>query len=121
MNAPAITMAEEYSGNLGHWLLSALAGAAYACVWRRDRSMIRDGILFGAAFYLAAHAIVGPLLGLTPGMWNFPRSAFLMGCVINGFFGLCTAFFAHHFDRSQGVDATEPQHLAQPRAAPSSH
>jgi hypothetical protein len=31
-------------------------------------------------------------------MWNFPLAVFVQGCIINGFFGLCTAFFAHQFD-----------------------
>lgn len=99
MDAPGITIAEEYIGIAGHLLLSAIAGAAYAIFWRRDRSVILDGLLFGAAFFMAAHAIAGPALGLTPGMWNMPRPVFLTGCVINGFFGLCTAFFANQFDR----------------------
>ncbi|BEU28474.1 DUF1440 domain-containing protein [Paraburkholderia sp. 22B1P] len=97
------TLKEEYLGNLGHWLLSAVAGAAYAIFWRRDRSVVLNGLTFGAAFYVAAHAVVGPIIGLTPGMWNMPREVFLMGCVINGFFGLCTAYFAHQFDRAENV------------------
>ncbi len=92
-----ITITEEYLGNLGHWLLSRFAGAAYAVFWRSDRSVVVNGMAFGAAFYGAAHAIIGPLLGLTPGMWNFPLRVFLTGCLVNGFFGLCTAFFAYQF------------------------
>jgi len=97
-----ITMAEEYIGIAGHLALSAVAGAAYAFVWRRDRSVVLSGLLFGAGFFVAAHAIVGPLLGLTPGMWNFPQSVFVTGCIINGFFRLYTAFFAHQFDPALG-------------------
>ncbi len=79
-------------------MLSAVAGAAYAFVWRRSRPVVLNGLLFVAAFFIAAHAIVGPLFGLTPGMWNFPRPVSVTGCIINGFFGLCTAFFAYQFD-----------------------
>ena len=100
IDATLITSREEYIGLLGHLLLSALAGTAYAIVWRRDRSILLNGLLFGAAFFIAAHAIVAPILGLTPGMWNYPIPVLLTGCVINGFFGLCTAFFAHQFDAS---------------------
>ncbi len=110
MDASAITFAEEYVGIAGHLLLSAVAGAAYACVWRTRRCVVVDGLLFGAIFFVAAHAVVGPLLGLTPGMWNFPPSAFLIGCVVNGFFGLSTAFFAREFERG------EPVNLATDRA-----
>jgi uncharacterized membrane protein YagU involved in acid resistance len=92
------SVAEEYIGNFAHLLLSALAGAAYAFVWRRDRSVIVNGLAFGAAFYAVAHALVGPIVGLTPPIWGIPLPLFLLGCVINGFFGLCTAFFAHQFE-----------------------
>jgi uncharacterized membrane protein YagU involved in acid resistance len=102
LTAPMITMPEEYIAIAGHLLLSAGAGAAYALVWRRDRAVIVNGLVFGAAFFIATHAIVGPLLGLTPGMWNFPPSVFATGCVINGFFGLCTAFFAHQLIQGRG-------------------
>ncbi len=95
---PGITMAEEYLGNGGHLLLSALAGAAYALVWRRDRPVVLNGLVFGLAFLVAAHGIVGPLTGLTPMLWDRPFTFFWMGGLINGFFGLCTAFFARQFD-----------------------
>lgn len=95
--AQTASMAEEYIGNFGHLLLSAVAGAAYAMVWRRDRSVILNGLMFGLAFYAAAHAVVGPITGLTPPIWAVPPSFLCLGCVINGFFGLCTAFFAHQF------------------------
>jgi uncharacterized membrane protein YagU involved in acid resistance len=98
LSAPMITFAEEYTGIAGHLALSAVVATVYPFLWRRDRSVILNGLLFGAAFFIAAHAIVGPLLRLTPGMWNFPLAVFVQGCVINGFFGLCTAFFAHQFD-----------------------
>ena len=98
IDAPMITFAEEYSGIAGHLVLSAIIAAVYPFVWRRDRSVALNGLLFGAALFIAAHAIVGQLLRLTPGMWNFPLSVFVQGCIINGFFGLCTAYFAHQFD-----------------------
>jgi uncharacterized membrane protein YagU involved in acid resistance len=96
-NAVAST-AEEYYGIFGHLLLSALAGAGYAIGWRRDKSVILNGLVFGMAFYAVAHAVVGPITGLTPPIWGVPLSLFLLGCVINGFFGLVTAFFAHQFE-----------------------
>jgi uncharacterized membrane protein YagU involved in acid resistance len=102
LGSPSITLAEEYAGNFGHLALSAVMGLAYALLVRKGSSVWLSGAIFGAAFYIAAHAIVGPALGLTPGMWNMPRPAFLTGCVINLFFGLCTAFFAHNFDRDKG-------------------
>ncbi len=94
---------EEYLGNFGHLLLSALAGAAYAFGWRKDRSpalVVLNGLVFGMAFYALAHAIVGPILGLTPFIWAVPPSLLWLGCIINGFFGLCTAFFAYQFTRN---------------------
>lgn len=97
LEATTITGREEYLGNLGHWLLSATVGAVYPFTFRQDERWVFKGLLFGAGFFIAAHAIVGPLLGLTPGMWNMPRSVFLTGCLINGFFGLSTAFFAQAF------------------------
>lgn len=94
---------EEYLGNFGHLLLSAFAGLAYALVWRRDRSVVINGLSFGMAFYAAAHAVIGPLTGLTPPIWTVPAPVFWIGCVINGFFGLCTAFFAHQFEARKRV------------------
>lgn len=48
LTAPLITMPEEYIGIAGHLLLAG-SGAAYALVWRRDRSVIVNGLVFGAA------------------------------------------------------------------------
>jgi uncharacterized membrane protein YagU involved in acid resistance len=98
IDAPMIKFAEEYVGIAGHLALSAVVAAVYPFVWRRDRSVVLNGLLFGAGFFIAAHAVIGPLLRLTPGMWNFSLAVFVQGCIINGFFGLCTAFFAHQFD-----------------------
>lgn len=96
-SAPA-SMLEEYIGVFGHLLLSAFAGAAYAIFWPKRESVIVQGILFGMAFYAVAHAIVGPLTGLTAPIWQVPLPIFLLGCVINGFFGICTAFFTKLID-----------------------
>lgn len=92
------SMSEEYMGTFGHLALSMLAGAAYAFFWSEGGSIVLKGLTFGMVFYAVAHAIVGPLTGLTPPIWQVPRSIFMLGCVINGFFGICTAFFTRLID-----------------------
>jgi hypothetical protein len=109
------SMIEEYVGNFGLLLLSAIAGAACAFGWRRDRSVVLNGLMFGMAFFAPAHAVVGPILGLTPPIWRVPPQLFLLGYVINGFFGLCTAFFAHQFDRDSAHASCVMRHASRGR------
>ena len=67
------------NGIAGHLTLSAVVVAVYPFIWRRDRSVVLNGLLFGAVFLVAAHAIIGPLLRLTRAMWNFRAGRVLPG------------------------------------------
>jgi uncharacterized membrane protein YagU involved in acid resistance len=109
------------NGIAGHLTLSAVVAAVYPFIWRRDRSVVLNGLLFGAVFFIAAHATIGPLLRLTPGMWNFPLAVFVQGCIINGFFGLCTVFFAHQFDVGGAARVSNAGSDARESAALSTH
>ncbi len=48
----------------GHLALSALAGATYAAATDDAADPLMSGIAFGLAFYVAAHWITGPALGV---------------------------------------------------------
>jgi hypothetical protein len=54
-------------------------------------------------------------------MWNFPLAVFVQGCIINGFFGLCTAFFAHQFDVGGAALVSNAGSDARESAALSTH
>jgi hypothetical protein len=41
----------------GHLTLWAVVAAVYPFIWRRDRSVVLNGLLFGAVFLIAAHAL----------------------------------------------------------------
>jgi hypothetical protein len=44
INAPMITFAEAYIGIAGHLARSAVVAAVYPFVWRRDRSVVLNGL-----------------------------------------------------------------------------
>jgi hypothetical protein len=54
-------------------------------------------------------------------MWNFPLAVFVQGCIINGFFGLCTAFVANQFDVDGASRVSNAGSDARESAALSTH
>jgi hypothetical protein len=41
----------------GYLTLWAVVAAVYPFIWRRDPSVVLNGLLFGAVFLIAAHAL----------------------------------------------------------------
>jgi hypothetical protein len=41
----------------GHLTLWAVVAAVYPFIWRRDRLVVLNGLLFGAVFLISAHAL----------------------------------------------------------------
>ena len=78
----------------GHLALSALAGAAYAAAFDDDTPVVSSGVAFGLAFYVLAHVVTGPALGVKALEWNQPRGTPLRHAVIHTVFGLITALGA---------------------------
>jgi len=79
----------------GHLALSALAGLAYAAATDEDTSPLPAGAAFGLAFYVAAHWVTGPALGLKSPEWRSDPATIGMHTANHLLFGLATAFAAH--------------------------
>jgi hypothetical protein len=45
------------NGIAGHLTLWAVVAAVYPFIWRRDRLVVLNGLLFGAVFLISAHAL----------------------------------------------------------------
>jgi hypothetical protein len=75
----------------GHLALSALAAAVYAATTEEDAEVIPSGIVFGLAFYAAAHWITGPALGLKQPEWRADKATLDMHSTNHLVFGLMTA------------------------------
>lgn len=77
-----------------HLALSAVAGAAYAAATDEEGSWAVGGLGFGLAFYVAAHWIAGPLLGLKRPEWTSDGKTIAMHTMNHVGFGLVTALGA---------------------------
>jgi hypothetical protein len=75
----------------GHLALSALAAALYATATDEDTAVIPSGLAFGLAFYVAAHWITGPALGVKDPEWRADPATIGMHSVNHLAFGLITA------------------------------
>jgi len=79
----------------GHLALSALAGLAYAAATDEDTAPLPAGLAFGLAFYVAAHWVTGPALGVKAPEWRADPGTIGMHTANHLLFGLATAFAAH--------------------------
>ena len=78
----------------GHLLLSVVAGASYAATFDKDDGVISSGVKFGLAFYVLAHWVTGPLLGIKLPEWQSAPKVIGMHTVNHVVFGLVTAIAA---------------------------
>lgn len=78
----------------GHLALSALAGLTYAAAVNEEHDGTEAGAAFGAAFFVAAYGLAGPLLGVTPWPWQQPPLRAVQHPVVHVLFGLAIARFA---------------------------
>lgn len=78
----------------GHLALSALAGAAYATTFDKGVPVAVSGVAFGLAFYVLAHVVTGPILGVKAPEWRQPRGTIPRHMVNHAMFGLVTALGA---------------------------
>ena len=85
------TVAEQVVTHGGHLALSALAGLAYAAVVDEGADDARSGAVFGAAFFVAAYGIAGPLLGVTPAPWRQPPVRAVQHPIVHVLFGVAIA------------------------------
>lgn len=84
----------------GHLALSALAAAAYAAATDEDAAVIPSGLAFGLAFYVAAHWLAGPALGVKEPEWRADPATIGMHGVNHLVFGLVTAAAAKAASRA---------------------
>ena len=85
------TPGEQAVAQGGHLALSALAGLAYAAVTDEDTPVVASGLLFGAAFYVLAHVVAGPALGVKDAEWRQPPAVLGRHVLVHALFGLITA------------------------------
>ena len=85
------TAREQAAVQGAHLLLSALAGVAYAAVTDEDARVVPSGLAFGLAFYVAAHWLAGPALGLKQPEWRADPATLGMHTANHLLFGLATA------------------------------
>ena len=86
--------AEQTAVQGGHLVLSALAGGAYAASFDEDLGLLTSGIGFGLAFYVMAHVVAGPMLGIKAPEWRQPSGTLAKHTAIHVAFGLITALGA---------------------------
>lgn len=77
-----------------HLALSAAAGMTYAAVTDENTSLLASGLGFGLAFYVAAHWVTGPLLGLKRPEWQSGGTTIAIHTLNHLGFGLITALGA---------------------------
>ncbi|MHB8285388.1 MAG: hypothetical protein ACYDD1_12010 [Caulobacteraceae bacterium] len=78
----------------GHLALSALGGLAYASAFDEDAPVVLSGLLFGAAFYVAAHVVTGPALRVKALEWRQAPMTIGKHVIVHGLFGLLIAYAA---------------------------
>ena len=86
---------EQVTVHASHMALSALGGIAYAAAFDEDAPVMRSGLAFGAAFYVACHWFAGPVLRLKPPEWREPPSAVAQHLVVHAVYALAIAGAAH--------------------------
>ena len=59
-----------------------------------DRDGVPAGATFGAAFFIAAYGIAGPVLGVTPLPWRQPPLRAVQHPVVHMLFGMTMSLFA---------------------------
>lgn len=90
---------EQLAAQAGHLALSALAGAAYAALADEGAGVVTSGLAFGLGFYVAAHVVTGPLLGVSPPEWRKDPRSIAMHVVNHAAFGLVIAWSTRAADR----------------------
>ena len=88
------------SAHAGHLALSAVAGAAYGAVQRRDGgSPMAAGLAFALSFHALAHGLVGPALGVGPKPWRDSTGGLVGHGLLHALFGAITGIAADRLAR----------------------
>lgn len=85
------TVAEQVTAQGGHLALSALAGLVYAATTDAETPVVGGGVGFGLAFYVVAHWLVGPVLGVKAPEWQTPPTGIGLHALNHALFGVATA------------------------------
>jgi hypothetical protein len=64
------------AGEIAHYAMGAVSGAAYAAVAARLALATKGfGLLFGVVLWLVADEVAVPVMGLSKGPWEYPASS----------------------------------------------
>lgn len=100
VETPLSKDARSRAGNVIHWAVGTAAGAAYAVLRRRWRTVAAGkGLSFGATFFLTVDELMNPLFGFTPGPRAFPWQAHARGLGGHLAYGITTELVLEGLDR----------------------
>lgn len=93
------TLGEELLSHGGHLALSAMAGAAYGALKPRGTPPLVAGAAMGVGFHALAYGVAGPVLGVTPKLWEDEPANVAEHGFLHLLFGVTTALVAERVAR----------------------